>query len=586
MLNNTNLSKLNVTGQNSTSLMISNTALSSWFTKNPIGKYLSVDWSKAKKATIGHVAVVTVPITHISLPSSTNSAVSSTAGKSANDLSASGTTAETLSNFDPYHPPALYFFQDKTSAHPDSVLGTLMNFTPDDWTKEDGANKIWTGKLMEWNMQSDSVLVHHLTKSKIDGRYLMSSSLTNSDATKKSVNNVVKVNTFLADILGILKTIVEAVGYIFGVPGDYNYAYHGTLTECDFLWGLFCGDGDYGSGGGGSGSPANYSPTAIVYQQYVPGYDGNNSSSGDWSNYYFDQTDFQNNNPCGGGTGGLSVGSQGKKVQVVQGGADCGGTEIYVTTAMVINATAVNYQLNSDQQYWLNNHSDIFYKVSNFINTNDNIGLTYQDAMDYWNTAIWEMSQNGMSFEDFQAQFMTPGISMDDIGGFTGENDDDPNEDDLQVSNPPDRYIPTSFIINGQTVNVYFEQSDDKVSAYQKVYFLLPSLIESALYSYPLQYVPGAPPIRSISIRCTTNGIHTTAKSNHFKGLAIDISKINGVPVKVLGASPEVIALQMAFDYTGSGYCRENFGPYFKHKNGSPWPTTDGSNHIHISVQP
>ncbi|MDB4924367.1 hypothetical protein [Mucilaginibacter sp.] len=128
---------------------ISNSALENWFVKNPMGKYLSVDWKKAKQITIGNVAVVTVPVTHISLPSLL--AALSSSDKKVNDVGSSGNAV--LTTFDPYHPPSLYFFQDKTRANPDSVKALLMNFSPDDPKKENGAKKIWTGTLSEWDMQ-------------------------------------------------------------------------------------------------------------------------------------------------------------------------------------------------------------------------------------------------------------------------------------------------------------------------------------------------------------------------------------------------------------------------------------------------
>lgn len=65
---------------------------------------------------------------------------------------------------------------------------------------------------------------------------------------------------------------------------------------------------------------------------------------------------------------------------------------------------------------------------------------------------------------------------------------------------------------------------------------------------------------------------------------AIDISRINGVPIIVQGNSAIVQALQNAFD--ASTGIRENFGPAFKHKLGSPWTVGGHEDHIHISINP
>ena len=94
--------------------------------------------------------------------------------------------------------------------------------------------------------------------------------------------------------------------------------------------------------------------------------------------------------------------------------------------------------------------------------------------------------------------------------------------------------------------------------------------------------------INSIYIKATTNGNHSS-NSNHSKGTAVDISRINGIMILNLATNSQVVALQNAFDEYQN--IRENFGPYFKHKtfpNGSVnlnYPVIGHNDHIHISVQ-
>jgi hypothetical protein len=89
--------------------------------------------------------------------------------------------------------------------------------------------------------------------------------------------------------------------------------------------------------------------------------------------------------------------------------------------------------------------------------------------------------------------------------------------------------------------------------------------------------------ITSIYIKASTNG-HHSATSNHYKGLAFDISRVNGIPAVVSGASDEITQLQLAFDQCAN--IRENFGPYFLHKFGQAYSAPAHEDHIHISVTP
>jgi RHS repeat-associated protein len=99
--------------------------------------------------------------------------------------------------------------------------------------------------------------------------------------------------------------------------------------------------------------------------------------------------------------------------------------------------------------------------------------------------------------------------------------------------------------------------------------------------------------VKSVNINSTTGGKHAPT-SNHPKGRAVDINKVNGTSVRSQGASPAVKSLQGAF--AESPDIRENFGPAMMEKTSTPGSaaqpfgnsklTEDHEGHIHESSQP
>lgn len=96
--------------------------------------------------------------------------------------------------------------------------------------------------------------------------------------------------------------------------------------------------------------------------------------------------------------------------------------------------------------------------------------------------------------------------------------------------------------------------------------------------------------ITSIHIMATTNGHGTAGTSNHLKGTAVDISRINGVKIATMGTNEKIVHLQEAMDTFPD--VRENFGPYFKHKyfkETGTWdydfPVSGHQDDIHISIR-
>jgi hypothetical protein len=161
-------------------------------------------------------------------------------------------------------------------------------------------------------------------------------------------------------------------------------------------------------------------------------------------------------------------------------------------------------------------------------------------------------------------------------------NDSEPSDDNSSINPGPLAHIPSQITLNnGQIVTVIFGTTSDQLSADQPVSIYLIKLLIQGLNIASQHGIT----INSIYIKATTNGQHTGSNSNHFKQIALDISRINGIPMIVSGASNEVVQLQLAFDQSTN--IRENFGPYFLHKFGQPYPSAPAHNdHIHISVTP
>jgi RHS repeat-associated protein len=96
--------------------------------------------------------------------------------------------------------------------------------------------------------------------------------------------------------------------------------------------------------------------------------------------------------------------------------------------------------------------------------------------------------------------------------------------------------------------------------------------------------------VHSVNINSTTGGQHA-ATSNHYRGKAVDINRVDGLRVSDPSNRDAVTDVQNAF--RGQSNIRENFGPAFQEKTimpgATPVPWTqvgeDHKNHIHESGQ-
>jgi hypothetical protein len=137
--------------------------------------------------------------------------------------------------------------------------------------------------------------------------------------------------------------------------------------------------------------------------------------------------------------------------------------------------------------------------------------------------------------------------------------------------------IPKKIILNNnKVVNVIFYKTKDGVSSDQEV---SPRVVEALKFA--LNKANETIEITSIGISATTNGQHAPT-SNHSRGLAVDISRINGVRIIELGNNNLVKQLQISLDLYSN--IRENFGPHFKHKFRNVWSVGGHQDHIHYSV--
>ncbi|OAB28494.1 hypothetical protein [Flavobacterium fryxellicola] len=196
--------------------------------------------------------------------------------------------------------------------------------------------------------------------------------------------------------------------------------------------------------------------------------------------------------------------------------------------------------------------------------------------------------QNHLNNEtrEFTQQLINSMLNNDGYSadGFMGDSDND----NIDYTGPK-QLIPNSIILNdGSTLSITFgtTQSDNKNSNNE----VAVDLVNSIIFAINLanSKLDNSNKINSIYIAATTNGIHSST-SNHTRGTAVDISRINGIKMINLGNNIQVKALQDAFDDYSK--IRENFGPSFKHKtlpNGSVnlnWPIGGHQDHIHVSVQ-
>ncbi len=144
----------------------------------------------------------------------------------------------------------------------------------------------------------------------------------------------------------------------------------------------------------------------------------------------------------------------------------------------------------------------------------------------------------------------------------------------------PRESIPNCIeLADGTQITVNFGTTSDGVNADQEI---ATCLIAALVHALQCTQDAGFN-IQSIHINSTTNGKHHK-NTNHRYGLAIDLSRINGVKMVLMNAEQlqAVATLQNCLDsFEG---IRENFGPAFKHKLGQPYNVRNHKDHVHFSI--
>ena len=197
----------------------------------------------------------------------------------------------------------------------------------------------------------------------------------------------------------------------------------------------------------------------------------------------------------------------------------------------------------------------------NCVNENLDFGIPALEAM---------MNEDEVDFDELYIETLSP----DDNYDYQGSKQ--------LITNP-------LILSNGNEISIEFGKTrSDGLSANQEVATELVNGIKFALEEAN-NNLSSTEQINSIYIMATTNGKHGST-SNHPKGTAVDISRINGKKMILTGLNNQIIELQKAFD--NFDYIRENFGPYFKHKYekaSNTWnyyhPVGGHKDHIHVSIR-
>lgn len=209
-----------------------------WQKENPVAKFLALDWKNAKQKIIDGKHVIQVALLNESrMPSKGSKQItSSTIVKGFNNVNNSFKS----------NPPKVYFVKDVK----DSLHTYLLNFIPDDPTKEFGKNNIWTGKLYEWNRNSDSLFVHEYKQNIIADRYILKSNVASN------INSQIKNDSLWSWLVDVVTDVLNAIGYLLHIPGtdtgpSNRHQFGNTRGWPSFDW---VGDIFNGGGGGGGSS--------------------------------------------------------------------------------------------------------------------------------------------------------------------------------------------------------------------------------------------------------------------------------------------------------------------------------------------
>ncbi|SFA41396.1 hypothetical protein SAMN04488511_102313 [Pedobacter suwonensis] len=280
--------------------LIQHTAIIKWFETSKYAQLVALDWKKAKQGIVDGKNVVRIPTLNVdkitklgNLPNLKNNSLSSNGISAGISNKAAATGNSDNVNYNPAHPPELFLIQDGPSGRINSFL---LNFIPKSKNSDAGENGIWTGKLLEWNLEGDTVLVQQLEKSIVKDFYAMkvgASSPSNLQSIVKknklqsltSIKNK-QVSGFFGWLIDKLGEFIGWAGSAFGLSTYQYYTYDAYNDSFDSEWRL---DIDFswltGSGTPTTpGNPVTIPPRPLVmlytgaglpiYESYAIGYNG------------------------------------------------------------------------------------------------------------------------------------------------------------------------------------------------------------------------------------------------------------------------------------------------------------------------
>jgi hypothetical protein len=254
---------------------ISQAEIQKWAVENPVVKYLALDYKNAKQGVFRGKMVVKIPLLNenkFPFNNPTDKKVES----NSKTFNAESPKIKQGAYF-AQHPPEVFLVKDDK----DSLHSALLNFIPDNQAIGFGQNGIWTGKLYEWNMNSDSIFVRRINQNNIIERLILkkvnqSSELGNSNIKSDSFWN------FLRNIVDAIGEFFNDVGFFLGIPGSFGFFPGEGWGYIE--WGSSSINevgGDYGGGGGGGSNFGSGGSSFDFYNYWFP----TNGGGGNYQSY-------------------------------------------------------------------------------------------------------------------------------------------------------------------------------------------------------------------------------------------------------------------------------------------------------------
>ncbi len=271
---------------------------------------------------------------------------------------------------------------------------------------------------------------------------------------------------------------------------------------------------------------------------------------GSWCDGSGSRRDYMNDCTSGGGSGSGTTGSGSP--------SNGGGTNVLITPNANLNIIVCE---NSE--------------ADNFIVNTYNANKTWADShLTEFNQAVGSICGN---YSEDKKENITTLLKFLQNQNYIDEEDFLDDDTNIPMPNDTTELLPDSIILyNGKVISVTYGNTDDGVNSKLQVSKRVLVALKQAL-----ELVNIYEDIYSINISASTNGKHTS-KSDHYKKLALDISKINGKYIILTGPNSKVVRLQQAFEVVPNR--RENFGPFLKLRLGQPINVSKHHDHIHFSV--